>query len=176
MSHILPNCFRFCTGIFSLISLFFATIAGTKAIENQRASNVSDQIRVAPREKQRVSCLGHVRLTLFLANKPEDEANATDGPNTKTSNNSTVEVEVLFFASAREAVGGLSELKVTLEGNNTTAGLRQRLAQDYPRLANMVLDEDSITLALNEEYVDAGQVLDLHNGDTVALIPPISGG
>lgn len=29
------------TGIFSLISLFFATIAGTKAIENHRTSNVS---------------------------------------------------------------------------------------------------------------------------------------
>ena len=40
----------------------------------------------------------------------------------------------------------------------------------------MVVDEDSITLALNEEYVDAGQVLNLKTGDTVALIPPISGG
>jgi len=32
------------TDIFSLISLFFATIAGTQAIENSRASNVSREI------------------------------------------------------------------------------------------------------------------------------------
>jgi len=53
---------------------------------------------------------------------------------------------------------------------------RQILAQKYPKLAPMVLDEESLTLALNEEYVPTGQVLPLKNGDTVALIPPISGG
>jgi molybdopterin converting factor small subunit len=31
-------------------------------------------------------------------------------------------------------------------------------------------------LAVNEEYVPVGSVLPLKNGDTVALIPPISGG
>ena len=50
------------------------------------------------------------------------------------------------------------------------------MAEKYPNLANMVLDEDSLTLALNEEYVSSGEVLDLKNGDTIALIPPISGG
>lgn len=40
----------------------------------------------------------------------------------------------------------------------------------------MVLDEDSLTLALNEEYVPSGEVLPLKSGDVVALIPPISGG
>jgi molybdopterin converting factor small subunit len=38
----------------------------------------------------------------------------------------------------------------------------------------MVLDEDSLTLAVNEEYVT--EVMTLKAGDTVALIPPISGG
>jgi len=38
------------------------------------------------------------------------------------------------------------------------------------------MDEDSITLALNEEYVPAGEILPLKDGDAVALIPPISGG
>jgi molybdopterin converting factor small subunit len=40
----------------------------------------------------------------------------------------------------------------------------------------MVLDEDNLTLALNEEYIPTGQVFPLKQGDTVALIPPISGG
>jgi sulfur-carrier protein len=44
----------------------------------------------------------------------------------------------------------------------------------YPKLATMVLDEDSLTLAVNEEYVT--DTLLLKSGDTVALIPPISGG
>ena len=51
---------------------------------------------------------------------------------------------------------------------------RQRLADMYPKLAALVLDEDSLTLAVNEEYIT--QRLRLKAGDTVALIPPISGG
>jgi len=31
-------------------------------------------------------------------------------------------------------------------------------------------------LAVNEEYVPTGSIIALKNGDTVALIPPISGG
>ena len=50
------------------------------------------------------------------------------------------------------------------------------MAEKYPKLSDMVLDEDSLTLALNEEYVPHGEVKDLKNGDTLALIPPISGG
>lgn len=86
-------------------------------------------------------------------------------------------IKVLFFASAREAVGGTSQIELTLAADQaTTTGLRKRLADDFPRLSTLVLDEDTITLALNEEYVGPGQVLDLKAGDTVALIPPISGG
>jgi len=50
------------------------------------------------------------------------------------------------------------------------------LATLYPKLANLVQDEENLTLALNEEYVPMGEVLKLKGGDTVALIPPISGG
>jgi len=39
-----------------------------------------------------------------------------------------------------------------------------------------VLDEEMITLAVNEEYVPDGEVMQLKFGDTVAIIPPISGG
>jgi molybdopterin converting factor small subunit len=139
-----------------------------------------------------------------------------------------MKIKVLFFASAREAVGGLTELLLDLEpmiddeddvvpaavaaaaeprpddgaatvapaggssatatggaggGNNgingttiTTKQLRRELAARYPHLAATM---QTITLAVNEEYVhdddDEDPVL-LSDGDTVALIPPISGG
>ena len=54
--------------------------------------------------------------------------------------------------------------------------LRTKLASLYPKLAPLVQDEENLTLALNEEYVDVGEVKQLSSGDTVALIPPISGG
>mmetsp|Transcript_929 Transcript_929/g.1680 ORF Transcript_929/g.1680 Transcript_929/m.1680 type:complete len:91 (+) Transcript_929:125-397(+) len=89
----------------------------------------------------------------------------------------TVTIQVLFFASAREAAGDVSSTSMELaEEEATTDGLRKKLAQLYPGLASMVEDEDNLTLALNEEYVTSGEVLPLKNGDTVALIPPISGG
>ena len=38
------------------------------------------------------------------------------------------------------------------------------------------MNEDNITLALNEEFVPSRTTLPLKDGDVVALIPPISGG
>jgi molybdopterin converting factor subunit 1 len=99
--------------------------------------------------------------------------------NTHTTINtdkSTIQIKVLFFAAAREAVGGITEVMLSVPTPHTTHTVRQQLAQQYPRLASAVLDEDSITLAVNEEFVPAGQSLTLQNNDTVALIPPISGG
>ena len=114
--------------------------------------------------------------------------------------NKNMKIQVLLFASARQAAGGQGHVEVTLndesdnnndDNNNnddatpaaaatappTTDQLRRVLAERYPGLAKLVLDQnESITLALNEEYVPAGQNLPLHEGDTVAVIPPISGG
>ena len=115
-----------------------------------------------------------------------------------------VQVTVLFFASAREAAGGISQTTIEFEtpppplpqqqqqqqhddGQQqhddeqtlavvTTTTLRHKLASMFPKLSTLVLDEDNLTLALNEEYVEPGNVVNLKTGDTVALIPPISGG
>jgi molybdopterin converting factor subunit 1 len=84
-------------------------------------------------------------------------------------------IQVLLFASAREAAG-TGRIDLPLPEGCDTDQLRQILAEKYPPLASLVLDQDSITLALNEEYVASGQTLPLKMGDTVALIPPISGG
>mmetsp|Transcript_5796 Transcript_5796/g.12271 ORF Transcript_5796/g.12271 Transcript_5796/m.12271 type:complete len:124 (-) Transcript_5796:246-617(-) len=53
---------------------------------------------------------------------------------------------------------------------------RKTLASAYPDLGPLVLDEEMITLAVNREYVPAGEILVLKPGDEIALIPPISGG
>jgi len=86
----------------------------------------------------------------------------------------TFTVKILLFASAREAAGNVSSVELELNDGSDTAELRRQLAEMYPKLATMVLDEDSLTLAVNEEYVT--EVMTLKAGDTVALIPPISGG
>mmetsp|Transcript_25345 Transcript_25345/g.37891 ORF Transcript_25345/g.37891 Transcript_25345/m.37891 type:complete len:93 (-) Transcript_25345:263-541(-) len=89
---------------------------------------------------------------------------------------SSVTIEVLLFASAREAAGNVSSVKCCIEAPADTQKLRQKLSEEYPKLSPLVLDEDSLTLALNEEYIPEGEVLPLKTGDVVALIPPISGG
>jgi molybdopterin synthase sulfur carrier subunit len=98
---------------------------------------------------------------------------ATEGENNDNTKNITI--RVLFFASAREAVGGRSDIHWTFpEEAADTELLRYEMAKAYPNLSNLILDRDSMTLAVNEEYV-----LDntkLKQGDVVAIIPPISGG
>jgi molybdopterin converting factor subunit 1 len=92
-------------------------------------------------------------------------------------------VTVLFFASAREAAGNVSETELVIpeevdDGSRLfdTDRFRTLLADMYPGLAEFLQDDNSVTLAVNEEYVPAGQSVPLKHGDTVALIPPISGG
>lgn len=84
-------------------------------------------------------------------------------------------IKVLLFASAREAAGNVASVELELSDDGAdTASLRLLLAERYPNLKDIVLDEDNLTLALNEEYVSETQ--SLKEGDVVALIPPISGG
>jgi molybdopterin converting factor subunit 1 len=85
-------------------------------------------------------------------------------------------ITVLFFASAREAANGISETTLEVDDTCDSHQIRHILAEQYPKLASMVLNEDVLTLALNEEYVMTGQIVPLKQGDTIALIPPISGG
>jgi molybdopterin converting factor small subunit len=86
-----------------------------------------------------------------------------------------MKIKVLFFASARDAVGGKTEQWVEWNDSDdtniastataTTRRLRWELAAQYPGLAT--------TMAT---MTDGGDDVMLHDGDTVALIPPISGG
>lgn len=93
----------------------------------------------------------------------------------RNNTTTTITVHILLFASARDAAGGVSQLTFQLDPPYaTTRTVRERLALQFPGLQSLVLDEESITLAVNEEYVEGN--VPLKDGDTVALIPPISGG
>jgi len=77
---------------------------------------------------------------------------------------------VKLFAILRERAG-TRDLTVELADGATVSNLLGELAVRHPRL----LDGASATmLAVNTEYVQADHKL--HDGDEVALIPPVSGG
>ena len=83
-----------------------------------------------------------------------------------------IKITVLFFASARE-LAGASECVVELEEGARTIALRAAVAKRFPLAKELIAD---VTLALNEDYVEIDADPELKDGDTVALIPPVSGG
>ena len=86
--------------------------------------------------------------------------------------NSTIRVRVLLFAYCRE-VCGIDETFVELKVGATTADAVQVVLGRFPGLGRIL---PSVVLTVNLNYIDAGSVISLKEGDEVALIPPISGG
>lgn len=83
------------------------------------------------------------------------------------------QVKVLFFASSRE-MAGMKETSLQLPGEiSTTSQLRTRIVEQLPGLKPVAA---TVTLAVNQEYVDPDKDTPLKDGDEVAFIPPISGG
>lgn len=81
-----------------------------------------------------------------------------------------MKVTVRFFALYRERAG-MSESDWTLPENATLVDLLLEIRQTHPNLAPPDID---IVAAVNEEYAEGSYTL--HEGDEVALIPPVSGG
>lgn len=80
-------------------------------------------------------------------------------------------IVVLYFAALRELLGKSQETLSDLPGSLTIAALAERLVERHPKLSPHL---GSVRFALNESFVALNaQVTD---GDTVALIPPVSGG
>ena len=77
---------------------------------------------------------------------------------------------VLFFAQLAEAIG-TKRLELELNEGATLGDARAVLAANHDAIARM---GDSLALAVNEKY--AAQNTTLTDGDTIALIPPVSGG
>ena len=80
-----------------------------------------------------------------------------------------MKVSVRFFAWYRERTG-TSQTEVELPDGATSDELLIRLRSEYASLSL----SDSVLVAVNLEYVTSGT--SLHDGDEVALIPPVSGG
>jgi molybdopterin converting factor subunit 1 len=79
-------------------------------------------------------------------------------------------IEVLFFASARD-LAGVAQLTVELPDGADVNALLQQLTQDRPALQPVVT---SARFARNEDFVDLSARL--QDGDQVAWLPPVSGG
>jgi molybdopterin converting factor subunit 1 len=79
-------------------------------------------------------------------------------------------IRVRLFAGMRERAGR-SEIPVVLPDATDITGLKEQLAVDYPALT---LDKQRFTVTVNRSFAKPDQIL--HDGDEVALIPPVSGG
>ena len=79
-------------------------------------------------------------------------------------------VRILFFGQLKEVAGRERDTLELPEGARV-ADLLRRYAEVKPVLKAYY---DAMAVALNQEYSGAGAVL--HEGDEVALIPPVSGG
>ncbi len=81
-----------------------------------------------------------------------------------------MKVKVRLFAGLKELTGG-PEVVAELPEAATVRDLEDVLGRDYPRLKPLLA---SLAFAVDEEYRSRDYVL--HDGDEIALIPPISGG
>jgi molybdopterin converting factor subunit 1 len=81
-----------------------------------------------------------------------------------------VKIRVRLFASFREAVGG-GTLSWDAPEGATVSEVVSALRETYPGLGPAA---ERALLAVNQDYV--GGDLTLHDGDELALIPPVSGG
>ena len=81
-----------------------------------------------------------------------------------------MKVQLRFFAVLRERVGQ-RESEHELRDGERVAELWSALCEQWPQLRDYTA---SMSFAVNREYVDGNHVL--HDGDEIALIPPVSGG
>ncbi|TET49542.1 MAG: MoaD/ThiS family protein [Anaerolineales bacterium] len=82
----------------------------------------------------------------------------------------TIRVKVRLFAAPREALGA-GEIKVELPPNATVESLIEQLQSEHPVLKSYTR---FLSVAVNRSYVSLQK--ELHDGDEVALLPPVGGG
>lgn len=79
-------------------------------------------------------------------------------------------MQVKLFAILRDAAG-VGEVALDLPDRATVQMLGEHLSQKFPAIAGHL---PRVAYAVNREY--ASRDIQLHDGDEVALIPPVSGG
>lgn len=85
----------------------------------------------------------------------------------------SVSVKLLFFAKAKELVGKSEAEAKFLRNNFTKKTLLEDIFNIYEVLQPLA---NCLLLAINEEYVDSSETFYLNEGDTIAVMPPLSGG
>lgn len=75
----------------------------------------------------------------------------------------------MFFGVSRDQTNK-DEENLVIEAELTAGELKSILKDKYPKLE----DIQSFAIAVNESYADDS--LTLKEGDTIAIIPPVSGG
>ena len=81
-----------------------------------------------------------------------------------------MKLQVQIFGALAQRIG-TGVVEVSLPTDATVAMLLDVLAQQHEPIAVM---RDRLAVAVNLDYARVGDVL--HEGDEVALIPPVSGG
>jgi len=81
-----------------------------------------------------------------------------------------ISVTIRLFASVKD-IARMSETSVDLPGASVAGDVLSFLISQYPEMQRF---RSYIRIAVNESYVDPGFVL--HDGDEIAIIPPVSGG
>ena len=81
-----------------------------------------------------------------------------------------IAVRVLFFGAARDAVGQ-AEVDFVLQGTPTAESAFAAVMKKFPDLARF---GRSLLFAVNQEYARADR--EVHDGDELAVFPPVSGG
>lgn len=82
-----------------------------------------------------------------------------------------MQINVTFYGGLKQTVG-TKQQTVALDGERVTVrDLAEALAARYPALAERL---PTVAFVVGETIVPAETVL--HDGDTAALLPPVSGG
>lgn len=82
----------------------------------------------------------------------------------------SITVRVLFFGAARDLTGH-DEIECDLSSPANTESARSQILSQYPELQRF---GNSLLFAVNQEYAQPEK--EIHDGDELALFPPVSGG